>query len=208
MNKIELHFGELELTNKVIKRLAELGYTPETLQNEVKKQYRQTGTPAVYVGTFGKYNNCSVCGLWVHPSTFEDFDGFVTFCKAIHADEGANECELMIQDFDNYPAISVDEVPNEQDFDDMNEYVELCNEYNKEAVDTYVQLDYKLSEFADRYEGEYDSEEDFARILVDECYDLDEKMGNFATYFDYAHFARDLFMGDYIYDNGFVFSNF
>lgn len=90
----------------------------------------------------------------------------------------------------------------------MKEYVRLCEEYNKDAVDTYVQLDYKLSEFADRYEGAYDSEEDFAQYLVDEYYDLDEKMGNLATYFDYSHFARDLFMGDYIYNNGFVFNNF
>ena len=49
---------------------------------------------------------------------------------------------------------------------------------------------------------EYDDEEDFAYEIVEECYDLPE----FAkTYFDYKQFARDLFMCDYWFDDGFVF---
>jgi antirestriction protein len=51
--------------------------------------------------------------------------------------------------------------------------------------------------------GEYDSEEDFASQLVDECYSLPE----FAiSYFDYEKFARDLFIGDYWFSDGFVFN--
>ena len=38
--------------------------------------------------------------------------------------------------------------------------------------------------------------------VIEECYDLPE----FAkTYFDYKQFARDLFMCDYWFDDGFVF---
>ncbi len=49
---------------------------------------------------------------------------------------------------------------------------------------------------------EYDDEEDFAYEIIEECYDLPE----FAkTYFDYEKFARDLFMCDYWFDDGFVF---
>ena len=55
---------------------------------------------------------------------------------------------------------------------------------------------------SDEYQGEYDDEEDFAYEIVEECYDLPE----FAkTYFDYKQFARDLFMCDYWFDDGFVF---
>ncbi len=32
-------------------------------------------------------------------------------------------------------------------------------------------------------------------------------MGNLACYFDYAAFARDLFMCDYYFDGGYVFRN-
>ena len=54
----------------------------------------------------------------------------------------------------------------------------------------------------DEYLGQYDDEEDFAYEIIEECYDLPE----FAkTYFDYEKFARDLFMCDYWFDDGFVF---
>ena len=47
------------------------------------------------------------------------------------------------------------------------------------------------------YCGEWDSEEDFARHIVDECYNLESEMGDLARYFDYEAFGRDLFMYDY-----------
>lgn len=59
-----------------------------------------------------------------------------------------------------------------------------------------------VRDFRDEYQGEYDDEEDFAYEIIEECYDLPE----FAkTYFDYEKFARDLFMCDYWFDDGFVF---
>ena len=59
-----------------------------------------------------------------------------------------------------------------------------------------------IKNFWDEYQGQYDDEEDFAYRIVEECYDLPE----FAkTYFDYEKFARDLFMCDYWFDDGFVF---
>ena len=47
------------------------------------------------------------------------------------------------------------------------------------------------------YCGEWDSEEDFARHIVEECYDLERSMGDLARYFDYEAFGRELFMYDY-----------
>lgn len=57
----------------------------------------------------------------------------------------------------------------------------------------------------DSYEGEYDSEEDFATHIVNECYDLERMMGNLSYYLDYKAFARDLFISDYIFEDGYVF---
>ncbi|MDD6832201.1 MAG: antirestriction protein ArdA [bacterium] len=47
------------------------------------------------------------------------------------------------------------------------------------------------------YVGEYDSEEDFAREIVNDCYDLEKLMGHLSDYFDYEAFGRELFMYDY-----------
>ena len=66
----------------------------------------------------------------------------------------------------------------------------------------------ELEHFEDCYVGEYDSEEDFAREIVNDCYDLEKQMGHLANYFDYDAYARDLFMWDYYYDKGYVFRHY
>ena len=48
----------------------------------------------------------------------------------------------------------------------------------------------ELEHFEDCYVGEYDSEEDFAREIVNDCYDLEKQMGHLANYFDYDAYAR------------------
>ena len=59
-----------------------------------------------------------------------------------------------------------------------------------------------IKNFWDEYQGQYDDEEDFAYQIVEECYNLPDLA---KTYFDYEKFARDLFMCDYRFDDGFVF---
>lgn len=59
-----------------------------------------------------------------------------------------------------------------------------------------------ISSFRDDFQGKYNDEEDYAYEVVEQCYELPE----FAkTYFDYEKFARDLFMGDYWFEDSFVF---
>lgn len=84
------------------------------------------------------------------------------------------------------------------DYADKEEFYEACRELHKDEEDA----DDLVRDFQDEYQGQYDDEEDFAYQIVEECYDLPE----FAkTYFDYKQFARDLFMCDYWFDDGFVF---
>lgn len=77
----------------------------------------------------------------------------------------------------------------------------------QKAFKAYVSAtgDDRISDFEDSYEGEYDSEEDFATHIVNESYDLERMMGNLSFYFDYKAFARDLFISDYIFEDGYVF---
>ena len=62
-----------------------------------------------------------------------------------------------------------------------------------------------IESFQDAYMGKYDSEEDYAYQLINECYDIEKMMGSLSSYFDYAAAARDLFISDYYYENGHVF---
>lgn len=195
--EMKLLFGELDITPRVEERLEELGYTVADLQEAVINHKSDCdGQPSVYVGTYGKYNDGSLCGLWIDLSTFNGYDDFIDFCKAIHADE--EDPELMAQDFEGFPRQWYDEgFMSEDDFDNIIEYSELCDKYSREAVDDYMEFHDELDDFEEAYCGEWDSEEDFARHIVSEFYDLERSMGELANYFDYEAFGRELFMWDY-----------
>ena len=201
MEAIKFTFGELKLTEEVINRIADLGYTPESLKEELKNHEQTNGSdsPALYCGTYGKYNSGNLRGMWVNVSTFDDYEDFVNFCKAIHADE--EDPELMYQDYENMPGSLYHESMGEEGFNKIAEYCELCDDYSVSAVDDFLEWDSTedLDNMHDAYVGVYDSREDFAREIVSDCYDIENIMGNLACYFDYEAFARDLFMGDYYF---------
>ena len=211
MEAIKFKSFELNLSNEVVNRLSDLGYTPESLKEAVIRHEwkHQSDSPALYCGTYGKYNSGNLSGIWVDISTFDDYEDFVNFCLAIHADE--RDPELMYQDFENMPDSLYHESMGEEGFNKIAEYCELCDEYGVEAVDDFLEWDSTedLDNMHDAYVGVYDSREDFAREIVSDCYDIENIMGNLACYFDYEAFARDLFMGDYYFgSNGTVLRTF
>ena len=199
MEAIKFTFGGLELTNEVVNRLSAMGYTPESLKEAISKHEwkHESDSPALYCGTYGKYNSGNFNGMWVNVSTFDSYEDFLNFCKAIHADE--NDPELMYQDFANIPDSLYHESMGEEEFNNLLKYCELCDEYNVSAVDDFLEWfsPEDLDNMHDAYAGVYDSEEDFAREIVNDCYDIEKMMGDFADYFDYEAYARDLFFNDY-----------
>ena len=192
-------FIELRLTEEVINRLADLGYTLESLQEAISKHEwkHERESPALYCGTYGKYNSGNFNGMWVDLSTFDSYEDFINFCKAIHADE--EDPELMYQDYENMPGSLYSERMCEEEFNNLLKYCELCDEYSVEAVEDFLEwyTPDDLDMMHDSYAGVYDSKEDFAREIVSDCYDLDKMMGNLSYYFDYESFASDLFISDY-----------
>ena len=199
MEAIKFTSFELNLSNEVINRLADLGYTPESLKEAVSRHEwkHQSDSPALYCGTYGKYNSGNFSGMWLNVSTFDDYEDFENFCLAIHADE--RDPELMYQDFENMPDSLYHESMGEEEFNKIAEYCELCDDYGVEAVEDFLKLyrpDY-IDMMRVAYAGVYYSKEDFAREFVNNRYDLENMMGDLADYFDYEAFARDLFLNDY-----------
>lgn len=175
---------------------------PTSYELQCHKHSYDSDNPAVYCGTYGKYNIGSLEGMWIDLTTFADYDEFIEFCYDLHADE--DDPELMFQDYENFPR----ELYSESCFDEgtFDTIIEYANHDDRDAVNAFITC-YgieELDKFEDYYVGEFDSEEDFARHIIDECYDL-EQMGNLSYYFDYSAFAHDLFMCDYYFDNGYVF---
>ena len=202
--------GELILTNEVVNRLAAMGYTPERLNEEINKHAQTHGySPALYCGTYGKYNEGNLGGMWVNVSTVGSYEDFINFCKAIHADE--NDPELMYQDFANMPRSLYHESMGAEEFENILKYCDLCDEYNVLAVDDFLEL-YKpedLDMMSYSYVGVYDSREEFAEEKAIEDFNPEKMMGDFACYFDYEDYARDLFFNDYRFgSHGSVFARF
>lgn len=210
MEAIKFVFGDLELTNEVINRLAQLGYTPESLKKAIKAHEWKypSDEPALYCGTYGKYNAGNLRGMWVNLSTFDSYEDFEAFCLAIHADEA--DPEIMYQDFANMPRSLYHESMGEEGFDKIMEYREMCEEYNVFAVDDFLEWlsPEDLDRMPDAYVGVYDSPEDFAEEKADEDFKL-PNMGEIAQYFDYKAYTRALFTGNYHYgSHGTVFAQF
>ena len=165
-----------------------------------------SGNPAVYCGTYRKYNEGSIDGAWLDLASFKDYDEFMEVCRLLHRDE--EDPELMFQDYENFPRDWYTEsCMDEETFDKIKKYAEMA-ESRQEAFDDYMDTlsDDDFDSFEEAYCGEWDSEEDFAQQLVNDCYNIDNMMGSLSSYFDYKAFARDLFMTDYTMgEHGHVF---
>ena len=82
----------------------------------------------------------------------------------------------------------------------------MSHKQSTDSVDYYLEFNDLLDNFEEAYCGEWDSEEDVARHIVEECYNLEKMMGSLVNYFDYEAFARELFNWDYnMGANGHVF---
>lgn len=210
METIKFVFGDLELTNEVINRLAQLGYTLESLKKAIKAHEwtNESDSPALYCGTYGKYNKFNVRGMWVNLSTFDNYEDFERFCLAIHADEA--DPELMYQGHTNIPDSLYQESMAENGFNKIMEYCELCEEYSVFAVNDFLERwsPEDLNRMPDAYVGVYDTPREFAYEKADEVFNL-PNIGDIALYFDYAAYARSLFTGDYYFgSHGAVFERF
>ena len=174
----------------------------ERLENEYGNHIATGNEPAVYVGTYGKYNSGSLFGAWVDIASFDDYEEFMEYCRALHADE--DDPELMYQDFENFPRAWYDEGGmGEEVFDMIKHYAEADD---RDAIDAYLSCTgaSDLEDFEDRYMGHWSSREDFAWSIFDDCYA--GQLPEFAQrYFDIEAFTRDLFY-DYSEENGYVFN--
>ena len=191
---------KIMLNEELLKQLQE--------EKEIHEYDFHSGHPALYVGTYGKYNGGSLDGMWVDLETFDDYDDFMDFCRLLHHDE--EDPEFMFQDYENFPREFYNESMGREDWKKISVYVGLSDD-DREVMNAYVELrgwsdNSTWEEVRDMYQGKFYDEEDFAFHIVEEVY-FDEVNGLLGKYFDYENFARDLFINDYEIQDGHVFCN-
>lgn len=159
--------------------------------------------PAVYVGTWHKYNCGSIAGRWFDLTTFDDERDFFAACRALHQDEA--DPELMFQDYEGFPGNMASECHINwawvEGFRRARD--EGCEEAYRLWVDDTGETDFDT--FRDAWWGEADSEEAFAVEFVSDTGLLADVPETVALYFDYEAYARDLFLDSFTFIDGHVF---
>ena len=114
-----------------------MNYREPLTKNEIREHaaHYENSNPAVYCGTYAKYNNGSLYGMWIDLTTFDTYREFITFCNRLHADEA--DAELMFQDYEHYvSAWYCEGCMGEETFNKIKEYAELSEE-KREAYEAY-----------------------------------------------------------------------
>jgi len=146
-------------------------------------------TPAVYVGTYAKYNNGSIAGAWVSLDEHDTEAAFYAAASALHKRE--YDPELMFQDFEGFPR----EFYGESYLDErIWEWLELDDD-ERDIISAWLKanggsddLDY----MREAYRGHWDSWDEYVYQYVDDTCLLENVPEEVAGYFDYESYGRDL----------------
>jgi len=146
-----------------------------------EKQLKEDGIgddPAVYVGTYGKYNDGSIDGAWVSLNKYPTKDEFYEHIKELHKDE--EDPEFMFQDYQNFP----EKYYHESGLDDgIWDWLAL-DEDDRKLLEAYIEAtgdeNASIDDAKDKFQGKYDSKEDWAQQFIDETGGLS---GDNASYY-------------------------
>jgi len=146
-------------------------------------------SPAVYVGTYHKYNIGSLFGAWMKLDEFSSRDEFIEAALKLHKDE--EDPELMFQDWEHVDDSFISESYIEPEFWDwlaLDEDDRLMLAAYRSCVDSTATLNDAEEDLVGRYASFRDYSDELADELMYGAHEIAQ------TYFDYEAFARDLAM--------------
>lgn len=178
--------NKLRLTEKDIKKIVK-----ESVLKCLKETQQQTKAPAVYVGTYGKYNSGSLKGEWVRLTDFANYDEFMNYCHNLHRDE--RDPEIMFQDKEYIPDIFWSESQIDKRFWDLLNDTKHPLDVKLAVADSCDDVDqyFDVIDNVQVFEG-CTNVQDVADILADEMIETSNDINFFKQYFDYEKYAREL----------------
>lgn len=163
----------------------------------------------IYVGTYAKYNAGSLEGKWLYLSDYSDAEELYEAMTELHSDE--QDPEFMIQDREGDLAYMIDECMSPNEFEDIYSFMdEVENSYlDLEVMIAYCKhtgcdLKDSVEKAEEAYQGEYESDEEFAQELAEELGYLNENKSWPHSCIDWEWAAREL-MYDYFEEDGYYF---
>lgn len=146
-------------------------------------------------------------GLWLDlddVSDWSDVHEALQGARLIRADYGG---DILVADIEG--AIARCCYSSRCDLLDLARYIEMRDDvtrhdFDRGAVAAFVAWygGWDADTFESAYMGRHDSEQAYAEQYIDDTGLLSGIPENLQCYFDIEHFASDLFMGDYYFDDG------
>ncbi|MBI3601470.1 MAG: antirestriction protein ArdA [Candidatus Omnitrophica bacterium] len=155
-------------------------------------------TPRIYVACLAAYNNGHLHGVWIDAN--QDAQAIHDQIKdmlALSPVGGAEE--WAIHDYEGFCGLKLAEYESMEIVAGVAAMLERHGEAWAKFAE-YEGIEYATKEhFEEAYEGEWDSEEDFAENLASETMEIPKHL---EFYIDYEKLARDLFINDYFSAEG------
>jgi len=155
------------------------------------------------VNTFAKYNKGMMSVTTVNPGAYSTAEAFFNRCKEIHSDE--SNPEFMFESPNGLPTAILNE--HSLNWPLMAELV--CQEKNGNGAAFITFIGLKGESVAYLFETSYcgfaASEHDALEIIVDVDSLIEQIPARLRNYVDLDAYARDLFIGEYDFVNGFIF---
>ena len=127
----------------------------------------------VYCGTYKKYNEGSLFGMWIDLEKIYDTDEFFEVCRELHKDE--DDPEFMFQDYQGFPESMYHESMNEDDVARILEYVQMTDDEREmydDFVECYGETDKDIRDIQDRcVGGGFDSLHEFSDQQAEDMLD-------------------------------------
>ena len=102
--------------------------------------------------------------------------------------------EWAIHDYEEFGEISLDEYENLETVSGIALFLEEHGVIGADLLAHHCNNLEEATQAMEEYCGCYDSERDYAKELMESCYDIPDHLVN---YIDYDAFARDIFICDY-----------
>jgi len=158
-------------------------------------------SPRIYVADLAAYNNAILRGVWIDaaqdPEEIQaEIDEMLSESPEPIAEEWA------IHDYEGFGGLSLGEY---ESIEHVARVAQLLEEHGEwfgrvvEHVGGLRQLDEAEKMVEERYQGAYDSLEDWAYQFATESSDVEKDCGPYASYIDWERFANDAEMsGDVV----------
>lgn len=153
-----------------------------------------THNPQIYVVCLASYNNGAEHGKWLCAS---DYDLEEQIQKLLKESPVANAEEWAIHDYEDMPKLGTN-----PDIDRVIEIAEMVEEHGESFL-VYMKHWDDVDRYEEKYEGEFETELEFAHIYADGLMEIP----TFLEYcIDYEAIANNLFSDGFVLHDGHVFN--